>query len=247
MTGARPFVGRARPGLSAGAGISGRGQDEHVAVRILELRERAPGLPARPFDDLDALLLQLPHRGLDVVARERAVEEGADAILVARRREAHEAGRRVRDAQLDPALARPHRLVGGDREAELAGIEGEGAFLVADRDADELEVRDHDGLLACDGAILDPQGRRDVASAAMAIAATVSLDAYVLDVLMPDLVGHDRKASAFVVYLYLCTAASRSGRDRDGASLQTIATRTGLSKSAVQSALRHLRWCGLVV
>ena len=80
----------------------------------------------------------------------------------------------------------------------------------------------------------------------MAFAATVSLDPYVVDVLMPDLVGHDRKPSAFVVYLYLSAAASRSGRDRVGASLQTIATRTGLSKSAVQSALRHLRRRGLV-
>ena len=29
----------------------------------------------------------------------------------------------------------------------------------------------------------------------------VPLDAYVLDVLMPDLVGHDRRPSAFLVYL----------------------------------------------
>jgi hypothetical protein len=80
----------------------------------------------------------------------------------------------------------------------------------------------------------------------MASSATVPLDPYVVDILMPDLVGHDRKPSAFLVYLYLSAAASRSGRDRVGASLQTIATRTGLSKSAVQSALRHLRRRGLI-
>ena len=63
---------------------------------------------------------------------------------------------------------------------------------------------------------------------------------------MPDLVGHDRKPSAFLVYLYLATAARRKRRDRVHASLQTIAVHTGLSKSAVQSAIRHLRRRGLV-
>jgi hypothetical protein len=80
----------------------------------------------------------------------------------------------------------------------------------------------------------------------MAMTTTLTLDAYVIDVLMPDLVGHDRKPSAFVVYLYLAGAARRAGSDRVGASLETIATRTGLSKSSVQSAIRHLRRRGLV-
>ena len=35
------------------------------------------------------------------------------------------------------------------------------------------------------------------------MAARVTLDAYILDSLMPDLVGHDRQPSAFLVYLYL--------------------------------------------
>ena len=80
----------------------------------------------------------------------------------------------------------------------------------------------------------------------MPIAATVALDAYVVDILMPDLVGHDRKPSAFVVYLYLAGVAKRSGRDRVSASLETIAVKTGLSKSSVQSAIRHLRGRGLL-
>ena len=75
---------------------------------------------------------------------------------------------------------------------------------------------------------------------------TLAFDAYVVDILMPDLVGHDRKPSAFVVYLYLCGVAKRTGRDRVSASLETIAVKTGLSKSSVQSALRHLRRRGLV-
>lgn len=70
--------------------------------------------------------------------------------------------------------------------------------------------------------------------------ARLTLDAYVLDTLMPDLVGHDRQPSAFVVYLYLLRHAK--GRKRVAtASLQQIATDTGLSKSAVQLAVRTLR------
>jgi hypothetical protein len=66
------------------------------------------------------------------------------------------------------------------------------------------------------------------------------LDAYVTDVLMRDLVGHDRAPSAFIVYLWLWRNGPGAGRPRVGASLQTIATSTGLSKSAVQAAVRHL-------
>ena len=73
-----------------------------------------------------------------------------------------------------------------------------------------------------------------------------SLDAYVFEVLMPDLVGHDHRPAAFVVYLYLLHCAEALGRDQVPASLQTIAVRTGLSKSAVQVALRHLKRRGLV-
>jgi hypothetical protein len=69
----------------------------------------------------------------------------------------------------------------------------------------------------------------------------IAMDAYVLDVLMPDLVGHDRRPAAFVVYLFLLRQAALSGRDVMSLSLQTIATKTGLSKSAVQTSIRHLR------
>ena len=68
----------------------------------------------------------------------------------------------------------------------------------------------------------------------------LALDPYLIDVLMRDLVGHDRAPSAFVVYLWLWRNAQGCGRPRIGASLQTIATGTGLSKSAVQAAVRHL-------
>lgn len=72
------------------------------------------------------------------------------------------------------------------------------------------------------------------------------LDPYIVDVLMRDLVGHDRAPSAFVVYLWAWRSGPGAGRARIGASLQTIATRTGLSKSAVQAAVRHLTRRGLL-
>jgi hypothetical protein len=68
----------------------------------------------------------------------------------------------------------------------------------------------------------------------------VSLDAYVIDVLMPDLVGHDRRAAAFLVYLFLLRH-TRTANGQVTVSLQSIATRTGLSKSSVQNAIRHLK------
>jgi len=66
------------------------------------------------------------------------------------------------------------------------------------------------------------------------------LDDYVTDTLLRDLVGHDRSASAFVVYLFLWTRCARERRGKARLSHATIASETGLSKSAVQAALRIL-------
>lgn len=63
------------------------------------------------------------------------------------------------------------------------------------------------------------------------------MDAYVIDALMRDLVGHDHRASAFLVYLSL-TAAAEGGAAR--LSLAQLAERTGLSKRSVQEAVLHL-------
>ena len=72
------------------------------------------------------------------------------------------------------------------------------------------------------------------------------LDAYVLETLMADLVGHDRKVSAFLVYLYLFHHSARSRGRRLSLSYARIAEETGLSKSAAQDAVRHLKRRGLV-
>jgi hypothetical protein len=70
---------------------------------------------------------------------------------------------------------------------------------------------------------------------------TISIDDYVLDVLMRDLVGHDQKPAAYLVYLYLYGQVARKKWNPVAASLRTIGDATGLSKSAVQIALAHLR------
>jgi len=69
---------------------------------------------------------------------------------------------------------------------------------------------------------------------------SVQVDAYVLDTLLPDLVGHDRQPSAFLVYLFLWRTSQDAARMRTQVSLLDIATGTGLSKRAVQEALRRL-------
>ncbi|PYI94368.1 MAG: helix-turn-helix domain-containing protein [Verrucomicrobia bacterium] len=70
---------------------------------------------------------------------------------------------------------------------------------------------------------------------------TIPIDDYVLDVLMRDIVGHDRQPAAYLVYLYLFGLAARQKWKPVAASLRTLAEATGLSKSAVQTALDLLR------
>jgi hypothetical protein len=70
---------------------------------------------------------------------------------------------------------------------------------------------------------------------------TVPIDDYVLDVLMRDLVGHDQQPAAFLVYLFLFGRAVRAHWQPVAASLRMIADETGLSKSAVQTAVAALR------
>jgi hypothetical protein len=69
---------------------------------------------------------------------------------------------------------------------------------------------------------------------------SIVFDAYILDTLMPDLVGHDRQPSAFLVYLYLWRQTHGGGRQTVQVALLDIAEATGLSKRAVQDALGRL-------
>jgi DNA-binding GntR family transcriptional regulator len=66
------------------------------------------------------------------------------------------------------------------------------------------------------------------------------LDPYIVDTLMPDLVGHDRQPSAFLVYLYLWRRTDGAAARTTQVALVDIAEATGLSKRAVQDALGRL-------
>jgi hypothetical protein len=67
----------------------------------------------------------------------------------------------------------------------------------------------------------------------------LALDDYLTDVLMRDLVGHDRRPVSFLVYLWLAAEQKR----RNGAvriSYQELAESVGVSKSSVQAAVSWL-------
>lgn len=69
---------------------------------------------------------------------------------------------------------------------------------------------------------------------------SMAFDPYIVDTLMPDLVGHDRQPSAFLVYLFLWRQTHAAGRTTAQVALLDIAGATGLSKRAVQEALGRL-------
>ena len=68
----------------------------------------------------------------------------------------------------------------------------------------------------------------------------LKLEPYIVEVLLRDLVGHDRSPAAFLVYLSLYALTYATGHRSTRLSLKQLAERTGLSKSAVQAALRIL-------
>jgi DNA-binding GntR family transcriptional regulator len=74
----------------------------------------------------------------------------------------------------------------------------------------------------------------------------IAIDDYVLDVLLPDLAGHDRSPAAFLIYVVLWTQLFRSEQRSVALSLQKFAELSGLSKSAVQGAIRLLKRRGLI-
>ena len=73
--------------------------------------------------------------------------------------------------------------------------------------------------------------------------AQTKLDDYILDTLLRDLVGHDRKPAAFLVYLWLAGEQSRR-RSTVTISYQELAENTGLSRSSTQTSVRWLLAAG---
>lgn len=66
---------------------------------------------------------------------------------------------------------------------------------------------------------------------------TVTFDRYLVETLMADLVGHDRRPSAYLVLIAIW--AAEEGKPA-ALSYADLAARSGLSKRAVQDAIAHL-------
>ncbi len=67
----------------------------------------------------------------------------------------------------------------------------------------------------------------------------IAMDDYVVDVLMRDLVGHDRRPVCFLVYVWL-TAEEQKKKGAVEISYREIAESIGVSKSSVQGAVGWL-------
>jgi hypothetical protein len=65
------------------------------------------------------------------------------------------------------------------------------------------------------------------------------IDDYILDTLLRDLTGHDRRPAAFLVYVWLVGEQARR-KDSVSVSYQELAENTGLSRSSVQASVRWL-------
>ena len=217
------------------------GECELIAVGILENGDRSPGLILRVLRKRHAFGFEYFGGSEDIIAPESDGLEFADALLVALRREEGEACFSPRNEQLNPSLGVRKRLVGDNLQSQRLGIEFQRYVLIADGNAYEFNASNHS---------FPPGNVRSIASRIqqcnqpffailLAGIAMLRLDNYVVDVLMRDLVRHDRRPASFLVYLWL---AAEQGR-RQGAvqvSYQELAESVGVSKSSAQAAVSWL-------
>ena len=134
-------------------------------------------------------------------------------------------------------------MIRQEAEAEDLGIERQRPVLIGHRNADELDALDHARIVGATGRALQ-EGRFNNYYSDMY---HIAVDDEVVDVLLPDLAGHDRSPSAFLVDLRLWTRLFRSQDRTVEVSLQALSAETGLSKSAVQAVdIRLLRNCSLL-
>jgi hypothetical protein len=72
----------------------------------------------------------------------------------------------------------------------------------------------------------------------------IKLDPYITDVLLRDLVGHDRRPASFLVYIWFTAEQQNNVQQRRDApvtiSYQDLAESIGISKSSAQSAVGWL-------
>ena len=69
--------------------------------------------------------------------------------------------------------------------------------------------------------------------------AMISLDDYVIDILMRDLVAHDRRPVSFLAYLWLTREQQRRAQPVQ-VSYRELAESVGVSKSSAQAAIGWL-------
>ena len=68
----------------------------------------------------------------------------------------------------------------------------------------------------------------------------MTIDPYLKDTLMRDLVAHSRSAAAFLVYFQLYCLTHGAGRNSVAMSHFVLAGLIGISKRSVQTAIGHL-------
>lgn len=72
----------------------------------------------------------------------------------------------------------------------------------------------------------------------------IRLDPYITDVLLRDLVGHDRRPASFLVYIWFTAEQQNQAQQRRNSSVaisyQELADSIGISKSSAQSAVAWL-------
>jgi hypothetical protein len=72
----------------------------------------------------------------------------------------------------------------------------------------------------------------------------IKLDPYITDVLLRDLVGHDRRPASFLVYIWFTAEQQKQAQQRRHSavtiSYQDLAESIGISKSSAQSAVAWL-------
>ena len=152
------------------------------------------GIRFGSITELDALALHLTRRRFHIVAPEGNVQRTARLHSVAELKE-HNPGVGAGNSQLEPSLFLAERLIRQEAEAEDLGIERQRPVLIGHRNADELDALDHARIVGATERALQ-EGRFNNYYSDMH---HIAVNNYVVDVLLPDLAGHDRSPSAFLV------------------------------------------------
>jgi hypothetical protein len=223
-----------------------RTQHKSVAIAVSEDGGGTPVSLLWFRHELHTLGFQLANGPLDIVCPESDIHLCArlEPILKV---EEYDPGFRSRDAKFNPALFLVEGLIRQEPKAKLLGIESQCPVLVGNWNASELHASNH--IRCCphddypDGNTW-PQERYGVLR--YSTVQHIPIDEHVIDVLLPDLTGHDRSPTAFLVYVVLWTALYREEQKSVASSLQELSERTGLSKTAVQNAVRVLKRRGLI-